>query len=353
MPILAVAKNEAHSQCLGCTVDNGRYIEVGLYKAYHNNIDLELIQKYYTADLAIISDIYCAKKGYLPDWYRDKVYGYFKEKTDLKDSDDKVAYNLKKAALNSVAYGLLAMHQVKIDIVEDEDGYYSEEFYGEDDEEIAKTVYMQYCENKKTIFPYQWAPIITSLAQRNLFELGECVTGDWLYCDTDSVFATAFDTEKVAEYNRRCEERLGQYGPYKGYCLGKAELDKECDEFRMLHSKCYCYTEDGELKITVAGVPKKTGKKCLKSIDEFTPGFVFDGLTTGKLTHCFVSSSEYWKETTSTGIMNVGGDEVGDYIDLTPCDYKLALAPNLDRGFELEALENILIDYEEGIAIYG
>lgn len=352
MPILAVAKNEAHKDCLGCVVDNGRYIEVGYYEGYHNNIDLELIHRIYKAKVAIVSEVYKARKGYLPDWYRDKVYSYFKEKTDLKGSKDKVAYNLKKAALNSVAYGLLAMHQIKIDIVEDEDGYYKEETYGEDEEDLAKTVYMQYCDNKKSIFPYQWAPIITSLAQRNLFELGACVTGDWIYCDTDSVFATEFDEEKVAEYNRKCEERLGKYGPYKGYCLGKAELDKVCSEFKVLHSKCYCYNEDNELKITVAGVPKKTGKKCLDSIDDFEPGFIFDGLKTGKLTHTFVSSCEYWQETTSTGIMKVGNDEVGDFIDLTPCDYKLALAADIDKGFDEETLNKILNSFEEGIDIY-
>ena len=45
---------------------------------------------------------------------------------------------------------------------------------------------------------------------------------------------------------------------------------------------------DDSIKITVAGVPKKTGSSCLKSLDDFKPGFIFKGEITNKKTHTFL-----------------------------------------------------------------
>ena len=70
------------------------------------------------------------------------------------------------------------------------------------------------------------------------------------------------------------------------------------------------------LHITVAGVPKE-GAKCLKDdLTNFRKDFIFDGETTGKLAHYYIFSDR--------GIyIDEFGNEVGDSIDLQPCDYEL------------------------------
>ena len=104
----------------------------------------------------------------------------------------------------------------------------------------------------------------------------------------------------------------------RDYWLGVAELDGEYSEFVALHSKCYACRDanTGNLKITVAGVPKKKGVECLKDdITNFRPGFIFDGETTGKLTHIYQYVPEIF--------IDERGTEIGDSVNLVPCDYEL------------------------------
>ena len=165
----------------------------------------------------------------------------------------------------------------------------------------------------------------TAYAFYNLHTLGKCVASDgvWLYSDTDSCYSTKWDEEKVAEYNKKCREKLlaNGYGAvnYEGkeFWLGEATIDGIYKEFRTVGAKRYCvrYEESDELKITVAGVPKK-GVKCLKNdINNFKRGFVFDGETTGKLQHTYYFESDIW--------IDKDGNERADSIDLSPASYVL------------------------------
>ncbi len=162
----------------------------------------------------------------------------------------------------------------------------------------------------------------------NLFTLGSCVDyengGEWLYSDTDSCYSNKWNEEKVAAYNKNCIEKLkaNGYGAVhhnnRDYYLGLAEADSEYSEFRFQGAKRYCgrSTDDGELHITVAGVPKKNGAKCLHDdINNFTTGLIFDGATTGKLTHQYCYVDEIY--------IDSAGNETGDSINLEPCDYLL------------------------------
>ena len=74
---------------------------------------------------------------------------------------------------------------------------------------------------------------------------------------------------------------------------------------------------DQELVITVAGVPKAKGKKCLlDDIRNFKEGFIFSGIITGKKTHTHYIVPDIY--------IDEDGNETGDSIDLSPCDYLLA-----------------------------
>ena len=67
--------------------------------------------------------------------------------------------------------------------------------------------------------------------------------------------------------------------------------------------------------ITVAGVPKKTGVKELQGdLNKFTKDLIFRGEVTGKLAHYYLFNDIHFDEY---------GNEIGDSIDLIPCDYHL------------------------------
>ena len=71
-----------------------------------------------------------------------------------------------------------------------------------------------------------------------------------------------------------------------------------------------------EIHITVAGVPKKTGAKCLdNNINNFKNGFIFSGAKTRKLLHKYFYVDDIY--------IDDQGNETGDSIDLSPCDYLL------------------------------
>ena len=173
-----------------------------------------------------------------------------------------------------------------------------------------EALYDKYVNNRNSILPYQWGVWVTSYAMKNLFTLAKCTiddAGQWhfVYSDTDSVYATYWNEDKLNQYNESCKQKLRDNGydavHYDGaeYWLGVAEFDGAYSEFKVLGSKRYAcrYAEDehnkekdwNKLKITVAGVPKKKGALCLDNdINKFTSYFRFDGIQTGKLTHHYI-----------------------------------------------------------------
>ena len=99
--------------------------------------------------------------------------------------------------------------------------------------------------------------------------------------------------EKVKAYNEGCKEKLcaNGYGPVlrdnKEYWPGVVDIEHH-DQFRTVGAKRYAFTDNGEVYITVAGVPKKKGRLCLNNdIENFKEGFIFDSATTGKQTHTY------------------------------------------------------------------
>lgn len=333
MPYLQYSKCETINEL----VDNGRIIAADFVSLYTNEIDLELIMSQYDIKKSICIEVEVAKKDYLPRWFTDIVFDLFKDKTTLKGSDDEVLYTIKKYTLNA-CYGLCSQLWDKPLIIETEDGEYIE-----DDSKSSKELYEAHIKKRSTILPYFIGCWCTSYAVRDLFKLGSmCET--WLYSDTDSCYGLNWDEDKVAAYNQSCIDFIESRG-YSGvlhkgkmYYLGVAETEPKTQytEFRYHGAKRYAgrCVADGDIHITVAGVPKKNGAKCLKSIDDFDKDFVFKGTITKKLTHTHQYVDDIY--------INAYGDEVADSIDLTPCDYKLDTAKYhsifeyINGGYDIE-----------------
>lgn len=325
MPVLQLSKCV---KVINPVIDNGRILEADYVEIYINDIDLQVIASQYNYEKHICTEIRVARKGYLPRWFTDYIYQLYTDKCTLKGKD-KVAYNLSKAKLNAASFGMMVQHSISDDIRED---------YNTGEYTLAhnnpEEMYDAYLKKRSSILLYQQGIWITSYSLRNLFQLGKCCD-TWVYSDTDSCYGIGWHKEEVEAYNQQCIEKLqaNNYGAveFNGrlFYPGIAEHEDLTDdyyEFKVLGAKRYCGRSkaDNELHITVAGVPKKNGAKCLNNdINNFTTGFIFDGATTGKLTH-------YYNYVPAIYI-DKDGNETGDSIDLQPCDYLLdAVSVNWD-----------------------
>lgn len=347
MPALQVSKCV---KSVNAVIDNGRILEADYVEIYLNEIDAGVIFDQYTWEGDICTDIEYAHKDYLPRWFTDYIFELFTAKCLLKGGDP-VLYALAKAKLNSL-YGLCVQKSIKELI---EENYLTGEF-NVDDTQDEHELYEKYLSNKGNILLFSWGCWCTSYAFRNLFELGSCVHNDsnishWIYSDTDSCYSDSWDVEKIQAYNEKAKERLRNngYGAVtvnnKEFWLGIAEhkdLEDDYSEFRTVGAKRYVgrCMEDGQLHLTTAGVPKKTGAKCLQDdIENFKEGFIFDGTVTGKLTHKY-----YYVDSIYT---DDNGNITGDSIDLTPCDYLLS-AVDVDDNWSDAFTEEITYQIYDG-----
>lgn len=315
-------------QTVNAICDNGRILCADYVEIYLSEMDGAVILEQYNWIKHTCIEIEFAGKRYLPKWLTDYVFELFTAKCELKGKD-KVLYALSKATLNSV-YGMMVQKSIRDMINED---YITGEYIEE--EQDGAELYQKYLENPNSILCYQWGCWVTSCAMYNLHQLGKCVRPDgyWLYSDTDSCYAIGWDQAKIDAYNQKCKDKLlaNGYGAVvvddKEYWLGVAEHksgEDDYTEFKVQGAKRYCgrNVEDGELHITVAGVPKK-GAQCLNNdINNFTTGMVFSGTQTGKKTHTYFFVEDIY--------LDSNGNETGDSIDLSPCDYLLDSVNTVD-----------------------
>ena len=311
MPVLQYSKL---TKSINAITDNGRVLCAGYVEIYVTEISLRMINSQYTYERALCIENYYAKKDYLPRWFTDYIFKLFRDKSELKGLDP-LNYLLSKAKLNS-CFGMCVQKAIQDDIEELYEGneYHTISNYNEEN-------YEKYRQSRSRFLPFQWGTWVTEYAMQNVHLLG-AMCDEWYYTDTDSVFGAGWDEEKLGAYNEMCRKKLTDngYGSIevngRTYTLGVAELDKICDEFKTLGAKRYAYrSDDGELHITVAGVPKK-GAVCLQNdLSRFQKGFLFDGVSTGKKQHKYIYVDEPY--------VDDEGNETADSIDLSPCDYLL------------------------------
>lgn len=344
MPVLQFSKAV---KTINAIIDNGRILRADYVEIYLNELDLSVIAEQYKMRGHICTEVKAALKQYLPRYLTDYIFQCYQDKTQLKGGDP-VLYSLAKAKLNSI-YGMMVQKCVKEDIRED----YGTGDYVISEDQDPKEIYNEYLKTRTKILLYQWGCWCTSYAMKNLFELGKCISGVWLYSDTDSCYSTEWNYEAVESYNEKCKEKIraNGYGPviHKGreWWLGCAETDGDKDiytEFIALGAKRYCgrCKADGELHITVSGVPKKGAAALNDDIRNFRKGLVFPGTMTGKLTHTYI-----YKDAIE---ILPDGSELGDSIDLTPCSYLLDQIEIYDFD-DLQEEEIFLQVYEEDLKV--
>lgn len=322
-------------------LDNGRILKASYIEIYLTEIDLQVIHSQYEAVSHSCMEVMYAHKDYLPRWFTDYIYEWFQKKCELsfRKKEDPVSYSISKTKVNG-CYGLTVQRPISEEIIEEfydseehESGEYYTKSFKTDKDRIAyeKKQYKKYLDNKNSILPYFWGVWCTAYSFRNLHIMNELILpyeegGLLLYNDTDSGYATGWNWKKVNEYNLKCKAKLkaNGYDPVvingKEFVLGSIEHKEGEDdytEFKVQGAKRYAgrNKQDGKIHITVAGVPKENGARCLEDdLNKFTKNFVFEGTKTGKLQHNYFSSDIY---------IDKDGNETADSIDLTPANYKL------------------------------
>lgn len=320
MPMLQYYKMQ---KTINCIIDNGRVLQGEYAEIYLTELDLQVFMKQYRCEHHACVDVYYSRKDYLPRWFTDLVYELYKQKTYLKGGDP-VEYQIAKGKVNS-CYGMMVQKALQENIIEDfETGVYEiSNLDPATGEEIKpEQLYEKYIKNRNKVLPYQWGVWVTAHALKNLFDLGSCA-GLWLYSDTDSCYGQEWNLQKLKEYNQKVKEKLkaNNYEPFifngKEYLIGAADLDGKYSQFRMQGAKRYAgrSLKDGQLHITVAGVPKRGAAVLADNIDNFTRGLIFPGSVTGKQQHTYFYVEEAYED--------LKGNLTGDSIDLSSCDYLL------------------------------
>lgn len=299
-------------------VDNGRIMSAAYLSTILTETDYMILKSQYVWEEEKIIRVKVSKKKPIPKELQSQILEFYYNKTTLKQDEDDpnfdedIAYNYarSKELLNGI-YGMHVTNPCKSDFTFNDETHEVEENKRDD-----SILLEEYYKSFSSFLSYQVGIWVTSYARLWLQEgIDACFnpeTGksDLVYCDTDSCKFLNPELHEAAfkEINNRrikLAEKRGAYVDYQGkrYHLGIFTDEGIALEFKTFGAKKYMYSyikkeKDGsthkDFKITISGVPKKDGKKCIerdiergKLISPFDikKGYVFHGI---KTTSCYM-----------------------------------------------------------------
>ena len=263
-----------------CVKDNGRILAADMAEIWITEPELEIIESQYRIGRISCPEVWRADKyEYLPRAMRDHILYMFEQKTDLKGRKGMdTLYAKYKNMINSI-YGMTVQNPLQDSFVYGE--YEKEIFIEEESLEISFTNFMQ----NQYWLPYSIGVWCTAYARKALWAARNKIVasgGIPIYQDTDSVkyivplgtiFELNLDERPIAE-KVGAADRKGNM-----HFMGDWETEETADRFVTWGAKKYAAEIDGQLKITVAGVPKRKGAKELErkgGLEAFKPGFVWN-----------------------------------------------------------------------------
>lgn len=317
--------------------DNGRIISAKSATMTITDVDLRLFLDSYDCESYEILESYYSMYNYLPIEYVNFILDKYVLKTQLKNVEGKeLEYAREKGSFNSL-YGMTVTNTIRADV----------EFANYEDwickplsnDEIAKKLNK---DKKRGFLNFAWGVWCTAYARDNLLRRVIDLDPYVVYCDTDSIkLVQGYDKSIFEKYNQSVEDKIKKVCEERGIdfsCFAPKDIKGiphllgvfECetgkgrnvtyDEFITQGAKKYAYTIDGEIHITVSGVPK-SGAKCLKSLDEFRDDLIFDFEHTNKLTLAYNDNQIPVEITDYTGRKYTVKDKSG--ICMLPTTYEL------------------------------
>ena len=321
--------------------DNGRIISAKSITITCTDIDLRFFLDAYEVESYEIIESYYSSYSYLPIEYVNFILDKYVLKTKLKNVEGKeLEYSREKANYNAI-YGMSVTNDIRSDV----EFLNFEELIEKplSNSEIMKKLAQK---KKRGFLNFAWGVWCTAYARDNLLRRVLALDGYVAYCDTDSCkLVQGYDKTVFETYNQSVENKIRQvckergldfnrYAPsdIKGnpHLLGVFECETgkgrsvTYDEFITQGAKKYAYKIDGKIHVTVSGVPKEGGAKCLKSLNEFRDDLVFDFANTNKLTLFYNDNQESVTITDYLGNDYTVNDKSG--ICMLPTTYRLGKA---------------------------
>ena len=321
--------------------DNGRIITAKELTITCTDIDLRFILDTYDYDSYEIIESYYSSYNYLPIEYVNFILDKYVLKTKLKNVEGKeLEYAREKGAFNSL-YGMTVTNTIRADV----------EFLNFDEwveRPLSNQAIMEKLskDKKRGFLNFAWGVWCTAYARDNLLRRVLDLDQYVVYCDTDSCkVVQGYDKSIFDKYNQSVEDKIRKVSKLRGipyerfapadikgnaHLLGVFECETgkgrsvTYDEFITQGAKKYAYKIDGEIHVTVSGVPKSGGAKCLSSLDEFRDDLVFDFEHTNKLTLAYNDNQIPVDITDYLGNTYTVKDKSG--ICMLPTTYKLGKA---------------------------
>ena len=340
--------------------DNGRIISAKEITITCTDVDLRFFLDAYSYDSYEILESYFSIYRYLPIEYVNFILDKYVLKTKLKNVEGKeLSYNREKQAFNAL-YGMTVTNTIRADV--EFENY--EEWI---ESPLSNNQIMEkLCKDKKRGFlNFAWGVWCTAYARDNLLRRVLDLDEWTVYCDTDGCkVCQGYDKSIFEKYNASVEAKIRHVSEERGipferfapadikgnaHLLGVFECETgkgrsvTYDEFITQGAKKYAYKIDGEIHVTVSGVPKEGGAECLNSLDEFRDDLVFDFDHTNKLTLAYNDNQIPVTITDYLGKVYTVTDKSG--ICMLPTTYKLGKALDYAELIDDESTERARFKY--------
>lgn len=334
-----------------CIEDNGRIYSASSVITTVTDVDWWIIKRCYSWDKIAIGTVRAFYRDYLPKNFIRAIADLYQNKTKLKGVSDKHGeYMRSKGMLNSM-YGMSVT-----DIVRDESVYDGDEWStnkADVNEQLEKY-------NKKiTRFSYYlWGVWVTAYARRNLWLGILSCKNDYCYSDTDSIkiehgdkhqdFINRYNSWIVEKINDMCnfynlDPNIFNPATIKGVKkqLGVWDYEGVYKKFKTLGAKRYLVLQDGELALTCAGLPKKSGLEYMKKqgktidgvFDYFNDEMYIPSEYTGKNTHLYIDESKTMMVTDYLGNTSEVHSESGVF--LYGADFTLSISEQYSQFIKM------------------
>lgn len=337
--------------------ENGRVINAEEITAYITELDFEIIRKTYDFDFEIIS-LRKSIKDYLHTDLIKFILQLFANKTELKkDNQTESEYNLymqSKQFINSL-FGMTVTDIVPLEVEYTKNEWKQKKVNNDTIEEVLQNLKKNKYKNFNAYTTGIW---VTAYGRYELWNtMLKFPEDDIIYFDTDSIkFLNNYDnifekqnenvsheTLEAMRYHGLADNEYIKTSPKGIKCiLGFWDKEKPYQEFVTLGAKKYAYIQNDKIHVTVSGVPKKASV-CLKSLEDFKDGFIFDRDI------CQKNLTTYLDGDNLQGYINKGKKDeyFCEYkygINIRNCGYTLGLTQEFKN-----ALENLM---ERGFGRY-
>lgn len=285
---------------VGALFDNGRIVSAKEVTITLTDIDFRFFLDVYNIESYEINESYYAIYKYLPKKFINFILEKYVNKTKFKNVKGKeLDYVKEKNKFNSL-YGMTVTNMIRDEVNFDNITGWSES------ELTDSLIFDKLLEEKEKAFlSFSWGVWVTAYARDNLLRRMIQLDPYVIYSDTDSLkCAQGYNRKVFDEYNQSVIKKIQKVSstlniPFENYApedskgvkhlLGifECETGAGCqytyDKFITQGAKKYCIEIDGQIEITVSGVPK-SGNRCLKRIEDFRDDLVFDYKYTNKQT---------------------------------------------------------------------